>query len=173
MQRPVLAARAPHACFRAAFAGSGSALISARNLPMQGRMRVLVPRLGRHRRRAGFSMVELMVAITLLMVATSGTLIANVAARNLTRTSRETRAATLAAAAAMEGMLLVPPQEALAQHPAGNKIDVGDFGLRDLSVVPSYPDYVAGDELLRIELSVSWTTFDGDSRTMVFVTAKR
>src|SRR5262245_35815270 len=173
MQRPVLAARAPHACFRAAFAGSGSALISARNLPMQGRMRVLVPRLGRHRRRAGFSMVELMVAITLLLVATSGTLLANVAARNLTRTSRETRAATLAAAAALEGMLVEPLAELVAQHPEGKLLAVGEFGLRDMQVVPAYPDYVAGAELLRIQLTVSWTTFEGAARTMVFETAKR
>jgi hypothetical protein len=41
-------------------------------------------------------MVELMVAITLFPGRDQRTLIANVAARNLTRTSRETRAATLA-----------------------------------------------------------------------------
>lgn len=111
--------------------------------------------------------------MTLLLVATSGTLLANVAARNLMRTSRETSAATLAAATALEGMLLVSPSEAVAQHPAGTPLVVGEFGLRDLSVIPSYPEHVAGDELLRIEVSVSWTTFEGSTRTMVFETAKR
>lgn len=118
-------------------------------------------------------MVEVMVATTLLLVATSGTLLANVAARNLNRTSRETRAATLAAAAALDGLLLVPADEAVLQHPAGQALVVGDFGLRDLGVVPAYPGHVAGDELLRIELSVSWTTFEGGTRTMVFETATR
>ena len=124
-------------------------------------------------KRAGFSLVEVMVAMTLLLVATSGTLLANVAARSLMRTSRETSAATLAAAAALDGALLVPPAEAVALHPAGTAMEVGDFGLRDLRVVPSYPGYVLGDELLRIELALSWTTFEGGMRTMVFETAKR
>lgn len=114
-----------------------------------------------------------MVALTLLLVATSGTLLANVAARNLMRTSRETRAATLAAAASLEGMLLVPPAEIVARFPAGTALPVGDFGLRDLSAVPAYPGHDPGDQLLTIEVAVSWTTFEGSSRTMVFETAQR
>ena len=144
---------------------------------MQGCVRIHGPSRQSARSRAAFSMVEVMVATTLLLVATSGTLLANVAARNLMRTSRETRAATLAASAALEGMLLAPAPELVARHPEGTPLVigelVGDVGLRDLLVTPAYPGHAAGDELLRIALSVSWTTFEGSNRTMVFETATR
>ena len=129
-------------------------------------------RLPRKKATAGFGLVELLIAATVLCVGIAGILMTNTAARALLRTSEETRGATLAAQEALEAMDLLRTDEIVATFPGGAAVPTTEFGLRDLAVVPTYPDYVVGDGTVYVLLTVTWTAFDGGERTLTFETVE-
>lgn len=125
--------------------------------------------------RAGFTVVEVLVAVVVLSVAILGSVGAQVSARKLLRTSLETDAAITALESAAEVLLLEPRARVPDVHPEGVALVVGEFGLADLAVVPTYPNRVAGapqPPALEIRLTATWTTFDRGRRTLSLATAK-
>ena len=108
----------------------------------------------------------MLVSATVLSVGLAGILVSNVAARNLTRTSQETRLAMHALQQGAESMLLLEPADLVAANPEGVALAIGDFGLVGLQVVPTYPGYAAGDTAVEIRLTATWTTFDRRARTL-------
>ena len=129
-------------------------------------MRILKGRLLRRGARAGISLVEVLVSATVLSVGLGGIVVASVAAHNLTRTSQETRLATLALQQTIEPMLWFEPADLVANNPAGTAIALQDFGLEGLTIMPDYPGYAAGDSAVEITLTATWTTFDRRVRTL-------
>jgi len=128
----------------------------------------------RRANRAGFSTVETMIAVTVLAIAVSGTLATHVAARNLTRSAFETEAAITALQAGMEQVLLNARDDIPAAFPDGTPLNVGDFGLEGLTVVPTYPNLGAGPTppSLEIRLRATWTTFDQGQRFLEILSAR-
>ena len=130
-------------------------------------------RIRRGSRSAGFSMLELMIGLGVLLVAVLGALGSQLVSRNLVRTTRETAAATTDLQAAMEQILLrAPDQIPVAGSPfqAGRPIAAFEnLHLQSERIVPSYPDYTAGlpvPDPLQIVLTVTWNDFRGRPRNM-------
>jgi prepilin-type N-terminal cleavage/methylation domain-containing protein len=122
--------------------------------------------------RRGFSLIELMIAITVLTVAVLSTFITQLSSHNLMRTSRETNVAVADAHAAMEAMLLVSPIASLpvagSTYAAGQPIaEFDDLHLANERVVAIYPNYVPGSAVpdpLEIAVEVTWNDFAGRPR---------
>lgn len=125
------------------------------------------------RARAGFTLIEVMIAIIVLLVAVLSTYTAQISARNLMRTSRETNAATSDLQTAMDRALLVPADQLpIASSAFAENTKVAEFEglhLNGESIVTTYPGYVAGDAIpdpLSIVMTLSWTDFRGRQRTL-------
>lgn len=124
--------------------------------------------------RRGFSLIELMIAITVLTVAVLATFITQLSSHNLLRTSRETNMAVADAHAAMEALLLVSPMSSLpvagSTYAAGQPIAAfNGLHLSNERVVVTYPNYVAGGVVpdpLEIVVEVRWSDFAGRSRRL-------
>lgn len=121
--------------------------------------------------RAGYSLVEVLIAATVLMAGVCGTLITNVASWNLTRTAEETKLVTIALSEAVERLRLLEPEEVTTTFPESAPLPDLDAALTELAIVPTYPGYAAGDGAITIQLRATWRTFDGQTRTVQFTTA--
>ena len=122
-------------------------------------------------RQSGFSMVELMVALTVMMVGVTGTIITHVSASRLRNSSEETRLATAALSQAAEQARLLAPIEIFAAFPEGQPISLQDVGIPGLQVVPSYPGFVADDGVITMRLVATWTMSNGGTRALELTTA--
>ncbi len=124
--------------------------------------------------RSGFSMIELMIAMTVLMFVSAALGTAMVSSNNLTRQSRETRIASMELVKAMEEIQSVPQSSIPLTFSPGVPVPQ-DSVLDNLRITATYPGYVAGIEvpaLLTIVLEVAWTTFDRSERTLSLTSAK-
>lgn len=124
-------------------------------------------------RSAGFSMIELMLGVGVLLVAVLGALGSELVSNNLVRTTRETDAATTDLQAAMEQLLLRgSDQIPIAGSPFQSDQPIAAFEglhLRNERIVSTYPGYTAGlpvPDPLQIVLTMTWTDFRGNPRTM-------
>lgn len=124
-------------------------------------------------RRDGFTMVELSIAITVLLVAVLTAFEVQLASQRLVRTSRETNTAMADLQAAMEELLLLPKDDIPV---AGSAFEVDQpiaafegLHLDDERIVATYPGYVLGGPIpdpLEIVLTETWTDHRGRQRTL-------
>ena len=115
-----------------------------------------------------------MIAATVLLIATGGTLITHLSSRNLIRTAQETDAATTALRSGMEEILISAREDIPTAFPTGQALALEDFGLEGLQVVPSYPNFGGATipVALEIQLEATWTTFDRGQRSIQVTTVK-
>lgn len=129
---------------------------------------------------AGFTLVELMVAIGVLLVASMAAFSSQLASLNLMKTSRETDTAMAELQSAMEQVLAKPlavlaEADGDAELPDGAQLaDFNDRNLTDERMVVTYPGYTGGDvpDPLTITLTVSWSDFQGRSRSLELTSMK-
>jgi hypothetical protein len=135
--------------------------------------------LGRAWRRAGFTLVEIALAATVLAIAVLTAFEVQLAAHSLARTSRETSTATADLAAAMEELLLLPKDSipiATSPFAPGQPIAAySDLHLAGQRIVAAYPGYVPGAAVpdpLEIVLTETWSDHAGRPRTLRIASMK-
>jgi prepilin-type N-terminal cleavage/methylation domain-containing protein len=123
--------------------------------------------------RRGMTMLEVMVATTVLVTAAIGSGMAQMASHNLLRTSTETTLAVDELHNAMERVLLLPRRDLAISdglYAPGQKIEAfNDHALADEQIAVTYPGAVVDQpppESLEVQLAITWTTFDGHTRTL-------
>lgn len=134
---------------------------------------------GRARKRAGFSLLELMFAMSILTVGVMAAFSSQVGSMELMRSSRETQTASADLRAAMED-LLTRTAEFLVEHPSSPYLpgvsiaEYEDLHLTGQRIVTSYPNYEEGEdvpEILQVRLTCTWTDYEGRERDLDLVTA--
>lgn len=123
---------------------------------------------------SGFTLIELMVAIGVLMVAVLTAFSSQVTSMNLVHTSRETNTAMGHLQGAMEQVLLLQTDDIpIPDSPfeAETVLDtVAGMTLQNEQIVATYPGYTLGsDEVpdpLQIVLTATWNDFQGRPRTL-------
>lgn len=130
-------------------------------------------------RRAGLTMVEIMIAIGVLLVAVLAAFSSQVASMNLVSGSRETDTAISDLQACMEQVLTLPAGDipvAGSEFQAGQPVAAfTDLHLEDERLVCSYPGYVPGGEVpnpLTIVLTLTWSDHKGRERSQTLRTLK-
>ena len=138
-----------------------------------------VPAGGRTRRgRAGFTLVEMMMAIGALGVVVVGAMAAQFVCRNLSVQSRETNTALSDLEACMEEVLL----EELSTLPVkGSAFEAGlpvaayqGLHLENESIAVTYPNWAGGTvpDPLEVLLTITWDDPHGRPRSLVLRTFK-
>ena len=136
---------------------------------------------GRHTggaKRGGFTLIELMLAITLLVVAMLAAVTSHVSSYNLLRTSSQTNAAMADLRGAMEEALLQPIDNLpLAGSLFANGQPIAKYAGKSFpteNVVATYPGYAGGavPDPLQIVLTITWNDYAGRPRTMTVATMK-
>lgn len=130
-------------------------------------------------RAAGLTLYELMIAVTILLVAILTTLRSQAISLDLVQTTAETDEATSDLQACMEQILLRSPDQipiAGSQYAAGQPIAAySDLHLSNERIVPTYPNYAGGaivPDPLQIRLTLTWTDFKGRNRTLRMSTTR-
>ncbi len=136
-------------------------------------------RIPRRKTRAGLCLVEVMVAIVVLLIATSAAFMSQLTSMRMVEQSREIGVAISDLEAAMD-RVRTSSMDSLAvpgstyEHD-GSIDQYDDLHLRDQRIVVSYPEYVAGNDLpnpLRIVLTATWTDRRGGARFETLQTAR-
>jgi prepilin-type N-terminal cleavage/methylation domain-containing protein len=130
-------------------------------------------------RDAGFTMVEMMVAIVVLLIAVLSAFSSQVTSMNLVTISRENDAAVTDLQGCMEQVLLLPASEipvAGSPYAAGQPIAAYEgLHLEQQRIVATYPGYVVGGDVpdpLTIVLTVTWQDYGGRPRSLVLRSMK-
>jgi hypothetical protein len=122
------------------------------------------------------TVVEVLCAATVLVVAVLATLSTQLGSLELVQQSRDTEIATADLRAAMERVLLASIDEIpTTRFPPGISIpEFDDKSLTNERIVPSYPGWAAGAPLdpLPIELALTFNDRKGRPRTLRFSTFK-
>lgn len=132
----------------------------------------------RYRRgNAGFTLVELMIAIGVLMIAVLGAFRTQIAAHNLLASASETNTAMADLQAAMEEIMLLPIDAipVTGAYPPGVAIaDFNGLHLAAESIVPSYPGFAGGDvpDPLEVQLTITWNDYAGRARRLTLASMK-
>ncbi|HUR29335.1 MAG TPA: prepilin-type N-terminal cleavage/methylation domain-containing protein [Planctomycetota bacterium] len=129
--------------------------------------------------RAGFSMIELMMGVVVLVVSICTAIASQVIAHNLLRTSRESNVAMADLEGAMELALLQAPA---ALPIAGSEFASGvpivrfdDLHLSGERIRASYPGYVPGAAVpdpLQIVMTIQWNDYLRRPRTLELATMR-
>jgi len=138
--------------------------------------RVSIPRRGG---RSGFSMIELMCAVVVLVVAISAAMAAQIIGNNLLRTSRENNVALSDLQGAMELAILQAPATlpiAPSEFQAGVPVPrFNDLHLRNQRIRASYPGYVVGAPVpdpLQVVMTIQWNDYLDRPRTLSLATLR-
>jgi len=128
--------------------------------------------------KRGISLVELMVAVTVLTLAILGTLTTQASCRKLSKTGRETTRAVADLQSAMEEILLLPiediPHEDGDYAPGLPIARFTDLHLNGETITPTYPGLGGGvvPDPLEIILTCQWIDHGGRARTLTFANLK-
>lgn len=126
----------------------------------------------------GFTLVELMIAITILTIAVMATFVTQLGANNLMRQSRQTNTAMADLEAAMEEILILPcDQIPLAGGGYPPAVAIGAFTNLHLSgetIVPTYPGYagVTVPDPLQVVLTCTFNDPKGRQRIIRLASMK-
>lgn len=118
---------------------------------------------------AGFSLLEMMFAMTILSIGVMAAFSGQMNSMSLIESSDETRLAVMDLRAAMETLIARGPDDCVDQYPPGQPIDTFDsLHLIDQSIVANYPGYLGGSvpDVLEVELVCTWTDFEGRRRML-------
>lgn len=133
----------------------------------------------RIRQLGGFSLIETMIGITVVMVAMMASLASQIAASNLQRASRETNQAVMDLKACMDEILVQAPAAlpAAGTKYADNSVIAAytNLHLANEQIRVDYPGYIAGGAVpnpLTIELTVSWADYAGRARELTLSSMK-
>jgi type II secretory pathway pseudopilin PulG len=125
------------------------------------------------------TIVELMVAIAILLIAMAGALSTQMEALDLLHDSEELTTAMVDLQTVMEEVLLLQPTEIPdpdGPFAEGEPIDVLDnMGLQDEAIVAEYPTWDEGQVIpdpLEIRLRITWTSHRGDARELTLTTLR-
>ncbi len=119
--------------------------------------------------KGGFTLLELMFALTILSVGVMAAFSGQVNSMNLISSSDETRFAVMDLAAAMESIVARGPDSAVALFPPDQPLPGFDsLHLIDQQIVPDYTNLVGGlvPDVLQVTLICSWTDFEGRRRSL-------
>ncbi|MBM3978069.1 MAG: prepilin-type N-terminal cleavage/methylation domain-containing protein [Planctomycetes bacterium] len=129
--------------------------------------------------RAGFTLVECMVGMTVMLVALMASLMSQLAASNLLRASRETNQAVMDLKACMDEILVQPPASLPAPGtPYADDTVIAAYTNLHLpgeQIRVDYPGYVAGGAVpnpLSIVLTMTWNDYAGRERTLTLSSMK-
>lgn len=132
----------------------------------------------RSKATSGFSLLEVMVSLTVLSLVVVASLQVQVTSSNLMRDARGTNEAALALHTALSRVLLADPSDIMD----GSGPYVLDAptplqgGPRDATVLLSSPGLSTGDpvpDVLDLHLTLTWTSETGQPRDLTFVGAIR
>ncbi len=125
--------------------------------------------------RSGFSLLELMFAVTILVIGVMGAFTTQLGSLGVITTGQETSKATMELQAAMESVLVVDPDDVVDIFPPGQPIPAfADRNLRNETMVPTYPNYAGVGPIpstLDVRLTVTWDDFEGRGRSLRLNTA--
>jgi len=126
------------------------------------------------RRAGGFTMVEMIVAITVLLIAVLSTSVAQIAALRLQDGAKETNVALADLESAMESVMAMSIDTIPID---GSRFESGQpvaaferLHLRDQRIVATYPGYTLGGSVpdpLPIVMTTTWTDRRGVQRSAV------
>lgn len=128
--------------------------------------------------RAGFSLLEILIAILVLIVAVTAAFATQLGSLNLLNTARETNTAMADLENAMERALAFATDQIPvpgSQFQAGQPIAAFQgLHLDNESIVATYPGYAGGTvpDPLEIVLTITWNDWVGRPRTLRLVTMK-
>ena len=139
-------------------------------------------RIGSSRKRSalgGFSLIELMMGVVILVVAICAAISSQVVAHNLLRTSRETDLAMSDLSGAMElAILQAPASLPIAGSAFESGIPIARFAnlhLRHENITATYPGYAAGGTVpdpLQIVMTIQWDDYLQRARTLSLSTLR-
>ncbi len=131
------------------------------------------------RARRGFTMIELMIAMSILLIAVLSAFGSQLTSAGLMRTSRETNTALADLQGCMERILLEAaddlPLPGGGYEPGQPVAAYTDAHLSNETIVPTYPGYVPGGPVpdpLPIVLTCSWNDYQGRERTLTLSSLK-
>lgn len=127
-------------------------------------------------RQSGFSMLELVVAIAILLVSTLAAFASQVRSFELMDSSRASASAMTDLEVCMEELLTRTADEMPVAFPPGDAVPgFEDLHLPAESIVPQYPGYVAGGAVpdpLEIVLTATWNDGRGRPQRATLATIK-
>ena len=116
-----------------------------------------------HGRRSGFTLIELMIAVVVLVVAICSAISAQVVAHHLLRTTRESNVALSDLHGAMELAILEAPNALPIPGSAfEHGVPIAQFNglhLRGETITATYPGYVVGAAVpdpLQVVMTIRW-----------------
>ncbi len=122
--------------------------------------------------QAGVSLVEVMVAIVVLLIASSAAFMSQLTSMRMVNQSRDIAVAMSDLEACMDQIRLTPVDALAVDGSAfehGESVDqFDDLHLRDQRIVVTYPGYVAGADLpepLEVLVQATWTPARGGQVT--------
>lgn len=126
--------------------------------------------------RAGFSLIELMVAISVLLIGTLAAFATQVSSGQIIDHSRDVTVAVGDLEMCMEELLLQSADDMPAVYPQGVPIPAfTGLHLRAEDITPTYPNWVPGDptpDLLEVSLAATWLDSSGRLQRQTLLTAK-
>ncbi|MFT4541936.1 MAG: prepilin-type N-terminal cleavage/methylation domain-containing protein [Planctomycetota bacterium] len=128
------------------------------------------------RSRRGMSLIEVMIAIGVLVVAVMSAVSSQITSMNLMTTSRESNRAMSELQSAMERVLLDLPDQIPVNYPEDTPVEFySGLNLQNEVIVPSYPTLVAIDDIpdpLPIVLTITWRDYGARPRSLTLATMK-
>lgn len=118
----------------------------------------------------GFTLVELMAAMSVLVISALAAVSTGLSTLNLTRTSKDTSTAMSDLQSAMERVLALPHDNIATTYPSGTAI-AGYNHLLNETIIPTYPLGTTADPL-EIRLTITFQDFQKRNRTLTISSRK-